>query len=541
MNISRRQLYAAGETLGGAVTRLEGGRLILGGGGGGSNNGYYANQDKLLGVQADIATNMYNQYAEYAPGYLSNSQAMVTEAMDGSLESRLRGRAAADSVAANAQQQAAVSRNLASMGVNPNDPRFAGGLRTAALQGAAQKASAMNGATMAAEDQKWNRNANAYGQIAGMGAGAMQGLSSAAGGYGQMAGQMQSANNAAMQGYGQFGAAVGSQVLKADGGYIDESEVQHFATGGFAMPKLGDWRERPTQVPIGNNFGLGQAATAVAAPVAMQAAGKLAGKGLEAGANAGLKAFQSSSFMTQPAAPVADAVGQKAGEKLAQEVGEQAAQEAGEQAAQEAGEQLAEKGAAAALGSVPGAGQAIGVGTNLAQGDYAGAALNLIPGVGSWLDAGKDILFAASGGAIEGGGLRVERRDFQVGGPVQGPGGPTEDAIPAWLSNGEHVQNATSTQLAGVDVLDQINQIGLMVREGQLDPDRAVQMIGELMKSRGEEMAEGHPGANDSPAEERAEMKKTAAQRKAQPSKAKNFKSTKPMKPTKMELKEGKR
>lgn len=533
MNISRRQLYAAGETLGGAVTRLEGGRLILGGGGGGSNNGYYANQDKLLGVQADIATNMYNQYADYAPGYLNNSQAMVTEAMDGSLESRLRGRAAADSTAANAQQQAAVSRNLASMGVNPNDPRFAGGLRTAALQGAAQKASAMNGATMAAEDQKWNRNANAYGQIAGMGAGAMQGLSSAAGGYGQMAGQMQSANNAAMQGYGQFGAAVGSQMFKADGGYIDDSEGQHFAAGGFAMPKLGDWRERPTQVPTGNGFGLGQAATAIAAPVAMQAAGKLAGKGLEAGTKAGLKAFQNSSFMTQPAAPVADAVGQK--------VGEQVAQQAGEQLAEKGAEQLAEKGAEAAAGSIPGAGQVLGVGTNLAQGDYVGAALNAIPGVGSWLDAGKDILFAASGGAIENGGLRVERRDFQVGGPVQGPGGPTEDAIPAWLSNGEHVQNATSTQLAGVDVLDQINQIGLMVREGQLDPDRAVQMIGELMKSRGEEMAEGHPGANDSPAEERAERKKTAAQRKAQPSKAKNFKSTKPMKPAKMELKEGKR
>ena len=236
--------------------------------------------------------------------------------------------------------------------------------------------------------------------------------------------------------------------------------------------------------------------------------------------------------MTQPAAPVADAVGQK--------VGEQVAQQAGEQLAEKGAEQLAEKGAEAAAGSIPGAGQVLGVGTNLAQGDYAGAALNLIPGVGSWLDAGKDILFAASGGAIEGGGLRVERRDFQVGGPVQGPGGPTEDAIPAWLSNGEHVQNATSTQLAGVDVLDQINQIGLMVREGQLDPDRAVQMIGELMKSRGEEMAEGHPGAKDSPAEEHAEMK-TAAQRKAQPSKAKNFKSTKPMKPAKMELKEGKR
>ena len=523
------------------------------GGSCGSNNGYYANQDKLLGVQADIATNMYNQYAEYAPQYLANSASMVDEANSGILEQRMRSRAASDSGAAAARERAATARQLASMGVNPNDPRFAGGLRTVELGNAANQANAMNNASWQAEDQKWNRNANAYGQISGMGSGAMQGLSSAASGYGQMAGNTQNANNAAMAGYGQFGAAVGSGMMKANGGYVDEGEL-YLATGGLAgpgatgrnpiqMPRLGDWRDQATG---GAQTGPGfeQAAMAVAAPMA----GKMIGEGLKSAGRAGLKSFQNSSFMTQAPAPVTDAVGQKAAEAAASKTADVATQEAGEQlaekgaevVAQEMGEQLAEKGTEAALSTVPGAGQAFGVASNLAQGDYIGAGLNLIPGVGGWLDAGKDILMAATGGAIENGGLRVGRQNFQPGGPVQGPGGPTDDAIPAWLSNGEHVQNETSTKLAGVDVLDQINQIGLMVREGQLEPDQAMQMIGELMKARGEEMAEGTPNVQDGPAEERAEMKQTQAQRKAKPSKAKNFKSTKPAKPAKLELKEGK-
>ena len=507
-------------------------------GGSSSNNGYYANQDKLLGVQADIATNMYNQYAEYAPQYLANSAAMVDEANSGALEQRMRTRAAADSGAAAARERAATARQLTSMGVNPNDPRFAGGLRTVELGNAANQANAMNSASWQAEDQKWNRNANAYGQIAGMGSGAMQGLSSAASGYGQMAGSMQNANNAAMAGYGQFGAAVGSGMMKANGGYVDEGAV-YLAAGGLAspiqMPRLGDWRNQATG-GVQNGPGLDQAAMAVAMPVA----GRLAGEGLKSAGKAGLKAFQNSSFMTQAPAPVADAIGQKVGEKVADAATQEIGEKAGETVAQEVGEQLAEKGTETAMSTVPGAGQAFGVASNLAQGDYIGAGLNLIPGVGGWLDAGKDILMAATGGAIENGGLRVGRQNFQPGGPVQGPGGPTDDAIPAWLSNGEHVQNETSTKLAGVDVLDQINQIGLMVREGQLEPDQAVQMIGELMKARGEEMAEGTPNVKDSPAEERAETKQTQSQRKAKPSKAKNFKSTKPAKPAKLELKEGK-
>ena len=534
MNISRRQLYAAGEPLGDSATRSEGTRTVFGGGGGGQSGVYYKNQDKLLGVQADIASNMYDQYAAYAPQYMANSMAMVNEANTGALAERMRGRAAADSASAASMERDATTRQLQSMGVNPADPRFAGGLRTAELGNAANRANAMNNAGWAAEDQKWNRNANAYGQIAGMGAGAMQGLSSAAGGYGQMAGQMQSANNAAMAGYGQFGAALGQGLMKkADGGYINEPG---YAEGGnvnpIAMPRLGNWRDQATGGTYGEGPSTMDAAMAIATPAIGMKAAELAGQGIKDGAGAGLQAFQNSSFMTQAPAPVADAVGKtvaaKVGEAGAAEAGKQVATKAAADATTSALTNAATNTAGSALNSATGGllPEAIGLsGTGLAAAGGLGA-LAYLAHKNSWF---------ADGGQVG------ERENFQPGGPVQGPGGPTEDAIPAWLSNGEHVQNATSTQLAGVDVLDQINQIGLMVREGRLDPDRAVQMIGELMKSRGEEMAEGHPGVKDSPAEERAEMKKTAAQRKAQPSKAKNFKSTKPMKPAKMDLKEGKR
>lgn len=527
MNISRRQLYAAGEPLGDSVTRIEGRRMLLGGGGGGTSGVYYKNQDKLLGVQADIASNMYDQYAAYAPQYMANSMEMVNEANSGALSDRMRGRAAADSASAAAMERDATTRQLQSMGVNPADPRFAGGLRTAELGNAANRAGAMNAAGWAAEDQKWNRNANAYGQIAGMGAGAMQGLSSAAGGYGQMAGQMQNANNAAMAGYGQFGAALGQGLMKkADGGYIDDREL-HLAEGGLAtpvaMPKIGDWRNQATGGTYGEGPSTADAAMAMATPMAAMKGAEVAGQGLKLGADAGVKAFQNSSFMTQAPAPVADAVGKA----VAAETGKAATAEAGKAIATKAATDTTASAAGSALNSATGGllPEALGL---------SGTGLAAIGGLGALAYFAHKNSWFADGGQVG------ARQDFQPGGPVQGPGGPTEDAIPAWLSNGEHVQNATSTHLAGVDVLDQINQIGLMVREGQLAPDQAVQMIGELMKSRGEELAEGTPNVKDGPAEERAEVKQTAAQRKAKPSKAKNFKSTKPTKPAKLELKEGK-
>lgn len=49
---------------------------------------------------------------------------------------------------------------------------------------------------------------------------------------------------------------------------------------------------------------------------------------------------------------------------------------------------------------------------------------------------------------------------FAGEGEVKGPGGPTDDAIPAKLSNGEYVMSAAATAFFGVDKLDKMNQQG---------------------------------------------------------------------------------
>jgi len=54
--------------------------------------------------------------------------------------------------------------------------------------------------------------------------------------------------------------------------------------------------------------------------------------------------------------------------------------------------------------------------------------------------------------------LRPDR--LAVGGYISGPGGPTSDAIPAYLSDGEYVIKASSTAKLGTGMLDYINKFG---------------------------------------------------------------------------------
>lgn len=56
---------------------------------------------------------------------------------------------------------------------------------------------------------------------------------------------------------------------------------------------------------------------------------------------------------------------------------------------------------------------------------------------------------------------------FSVGGAVYGPGGPTSDSIPAYLSAGEYVIRASSVDKLGVDTLDHMNQFGQLPKFAQ--------------------------------------------------------------------------
>ena len=231
------------------------GRPMTNGGGGGSSQTYYANQDKLFGAQADIATNLYNQYASLAPGYLQNSMDMTNEAMDGTLAEKMRQQAGNDAAAANGNSWDAANRNMSRMGANFSTDRMLSEMNKNSIMGAANMTGALNNATGAAEDQKWNRNAGAYGQIAGMGNGAMQGMGSAASGYGQMSGQIASNNAANAAGYGKFGAAMVSGSKWADGGYIEKKPGLHLANGGPAFQNYlqpVSWRNQATNGNLGS-------------------------------------------------------------------------------------------------------------------------------------------------------------------------------------------------------------------------------------------------------------------------------------------------
>lgn len=101
-------------------------------------------------------------------------------------------------------------------------------------------------------------------------------------------------------------------------------------------------------------------------------------------------------------------------------------------------------------------------------------------------DPGGVMLFKANGGeAAE----PTRRADYTPGGDVQGPGTETSDSIPAWLSDGEIVENAEAVKLAGKDALLAINEAGRDVRDGKASPQEAKQQIGQVMMQRGQQLA----------------------------------------------------
>ena len=66
---------------------------------------------------------------------------------------------------------------------------------------------------------------------------------------------------------------------------------------------------------------------------------------------------------------------------------------------------------------------------------------------------------------------------FATGGHVQGPGGPTEDKIPALLSDGEYVMTADAVNRLGVKNLNALNYSSANAVDGSLASSRDVQMM----------------------------------------------------------------
>lgn len=478
------------------------------GGGGGGGNTYYANQDKLLGVQADIAQNMYNTYAEYAPTRLDAMDRMVNEAMDGTLADRARATAAADAGTSLGTSLAGAQRSLERYGTTLNPNAVNANLTNTALSEAAIRSGSMNRAQQWAESQKWARNQDMYSTLQGMPGNATQALGSAASGYGQMAGQQNQVNMANAMGYGQVGGMIGYGLMAKDGGYIHEGEVIRYddepgyAMGG--MPKLTDWRNQPTtaQDDTGTPSPVMQVASGMAPALGMYGVKNYVApyvKDAVKGAwDTGVAAFKGTQATAAPelatVTPTAagDVVNgtQTAANALTSNAAPEYAMFGGDVATTAGTNAVADTAATAGTGAVIDAGAnggaalagltadaaattagttaattAAGTGTALAT--AASAALPVLGaglavyGVGSALD------WWADGGPVPHEQPRGLRKNMIPGGPVAGPGTGTSDSIPAWLSDGEFVLNAEAVKEVGKKKLDKINEQGLKKRRAK--------------------------------------------------------------------------
>jgi hypothetical protein len=155
--------------------------------------------------------------------------------------------------------------------------------------------------------------------------------------------------------------------------------------------------------------------------------------------------------------------------------GAAAATTAGAEGAAIAGGTAAAEGAAIAGGAAA-TGTAAAGGTAAATGAAAGGAGLTIGAAMPWI-GGAMLADQALGlgiteeigswlGFADGGEVDQQRVNGLRGGEVDGAGGPTDDLIPAWLSDGEFVMTAEAVQHFGLDKLDKMNQVGLAIRNG---------------------------------------------------------------------------
>lgn len=515
MNISRHRLYAMGEPLGESASRIESGRLICGGGGGGSSQKNYANLERLYGIQSDSAQLLYDQANKFLPQATGQYMGEVSEVMNPDYSEAQARKAATDMADANAGERAATVRELSSMGVNPSDPRFSGALLDAEVNGAARLAAGKNIARDEANKMQRAVAQDAVGTLTGQSNSAASQLGGATSGLASLYNtkNQQKASEDANKS-NAVGNAVGAGIMALsfkNGGEVCgrfatrgvrklERHNGLFGSGEVGSSQRGFLSPSPPPPPQGPQA---TSANPVGAGISGAMRTKRVGDALrgikngEAGVratdnigrivqhvdkesgdrilnyNAGKKlgpdqSEQAAKAYDAAAKEVTDPALQQEFAKVAADlrggagvslpsapvvergidaVTGQAVEKAGEVAAEQAAEKLGEAAVGQAASASTGA-VASAIGTAL---PWVGAAYT----VGSLLGAWKD------GGEIEG----STAQDLRDGSRVNGPGGHTDDLVPALLSDEEHVMNAEASAFIGHDELERLNKIGLELRQ----------------------------------------------------------------------------
>lgn len=225
----------------------DGRRLYFKGGGGGGQV-KYDNLERLYDEQAASARLLRGIAEQNLPGATQAYVGNVQNVLAPGYANRQANMAGADMASANAMERAATERNLASMGVNPNDPRFAGSLRSTQVNNAARMAAGKNVTRNQAEQYQLNVAKDAVGTFTGQSNNAATQMGNAASGLGsvyssqanqKMAQDQAQANavgnvaNAGLTAYAMFakdGGKVPSLAMLADGGNVAQSYDDYAAT-----------------------------------------------------------------------------------------------------------------------------------------------------------------------------------------------------------------------------------------------------------------------------------------------------------------------
>ena len=289
-------------------------RLHKGGGGGSAK---YDNLEDLYKVQADSAKMLYDQANQYLPGATASYMDSVNEVLgDGYVEDQAN-KATADAASASAKQQDATSRNLASMGVNPTDPRFSASLRASGVDSAAKSAAMTNVARGQAKALQKATAQDAVGTFTGQSNSASSQLSGATSGMSSMfnAQAQQKAQQSAAEGEAigsTVGAGLSLMSMMKDGGRVQcargikalnggeaRSIERHFLggqTGGAQRGFLGAAPQSPqtqySQPSQGQGFGGGVMRGAQMGKTIGNAGKSIAGKYQAASAGADMSAAQ---------------------------------------------------------------------------------------------------------------------------------------------------------------------------------------------------------------------------------------------------------
>ena len=446
--------------------------------GGNSSSANYAGLEDLYEEQAASAKMLREQAETYLPGAVQSYVKETNQVLDDGYVDKQAASAATDLANAGAQERAAASRSLASMGVNPSDPRFAGSMRSTELSNAARTAAGKNAARTAAENYQLNVAKDAVGTFTGQSNQAASQMGNAASGLGSI--YTSQANMAANQS-AQQASAVGSLVGAGIAGYgIYNSKKDG---GRIVMPA--GLRRRVEQRAMGGGVGGGQQGffqmQAITPPPSVQAQPRADAVGSALGtANMVNGLYKAGTGAGKAAAAkTAETAGGKAAESAASAAGSQATTDAASSAASAATADAAATATtdAAATGAATAAAGEAAAGGGAAA---IGAASAALPWVGAAYAAGKLLDFWANGGEVgtqnpgmtereaENRFAAAEKsgdvRDIRAGGKVPGEWEGNTDNVPALLTEGEHVINAEAAALVGAKHLDELNKKGLALR-----------------------------------------------------------------------------